>query len=358
MPASSSPRIVLHVGALKTASTYLQRRMGANLARLREHGIYLPVLPAVAQMAGNAKLLTTALNRRPTSMFQRAFPNIDVSKLDPAQIVAELLEGWRPADESVVLSDESLRPEHARRLRELLPNTVPCVVVLFVRRQDRWVDSYFNQLVKTNQSDGNITTFVTRVCEPYDGELFRPDWYAQYEGWREVFGNCRVVFYDKVESHVFSGFIAAAGLQPVPDLAEIEPAQVSLDIYQLAYLLDLEKPIALSDFLHRRVASEKASQRFGRQKVQSLLTSTDLSQLRDRFDASNRQLLSALGREDDPSLLQLDRAPDSDWYCDLPSVYASEGYCRYQKLADAISARRSRHHRLKSLLKGRLFSAK
>jgi hypothetical protein len=74
----NNPRIILHVGALKTASTYLQQRMRANLATLRQHRIYVPVLPVAAEMAGNAKLLTTALNGRATPMFQRAFPKIDM----------------------------------------------------------------------------------------------------------------------------------------------------------------------------------------------------------------------------------------------------------------------------------------
>ena len=69
--ASVSPRIVLHIGAPKTASTYLQRRLRANAAALREHGIYVPVIPAVAAMAGNAKLLATALSQRPSLTFQR-----------------------------------------------------------------------------------------------------------------------------------------------------------------------------------------------------------------------------------------------------------------------------------------------
>ncbi len=198
---------------------------------------------------------------------------------------------------------------------------------------------------------------MTRICG-VDKELFQPDWYAQYEGWRKAFGRCTVVFYDDVSSNVFTAFLSAAGLNAVPNLIDIDRPQVSLDVYRLAYLLSLRPPVSFPDFVHRLAACEKASIYFGRQKTQSLLSATDLTRLRERFEPSNRQLLSALGREDDPSLLQLDRAPDSDWYCDLPSVYASEGYCRYQKLADAIYARRSRHHRLKSLLKGRLFSAK
>ena len=54
MSVASRPRIVLHVGAPKTASTYIQRRLRVNEEQLRKHGIYLPVLPEVAAMAGNA----------------------------------------------------------------------------------------------------------------------------------------------------------------------------------------------------------------------------------------------------------------------------------------------------------------
>src|SRR5205809_4853283 len=56
-------------------------------------------------------------------------------------------------------------------LHDALPisKTVPCVVVLFVRRQDRWIDSYFNQMVKVNEIHEDISTFVGRLCDT-DGE--------------------------------------------------------------------------------------------------------------------------------------------------------------------------------------------
>ncbi|HWY52175.1 MAG TPA: hypothetical protein VNW72_11900 [Chthoniobacterales bacterium] len=347
--AAKSPRIVVHIGAPKTASTYLQRRLRANPTHLRKHGIYVPVLPLVAEMAGNAKLLATALSRRPSLTFQRAFPKIDVSALDPEKLVTELLQDWRRDSESVVLSAENFRPNHARRLRQLLPKTAPCVVVLFVRRQDRWIDSYFNQMVKVNEIDEDISTFVARLCDTDGERLCRPDWFAHYEAWHDAFGDCKVIFYDEVASDVFGAFIAAAGLEPVPDLIDIDRAQVSLCVYELAYLLD-KIPIDYADFLRRRAASEKASRRLGVHETRSLLSSADLERLRNRFEASNHRLLTALGRNN-KSTLQLDVGSASDSYCDLQKFYASESYARYRELADAIYTRRNRRHRFRSFFK-------
>jgi hypothetical protein len=353
---TSNPRIVLHVGAPKTASTYLQRRLRADPGYLRKHSIYVPVLPVVAEMAGNAKLLATALSRRPSLTFQRAFPEIDVNALDPQRLVAELLQDWRRDSESVVLSAENFRPNHAQRLRELLPTVAPCVVVLFVRRQDRWIDSYFNQMVKTNEINEDISTFVARLCDTGGERLCRPDWYANYEAWRDAFGDCKVVFYDEVASDVFSAFIAAAGLERVPDLIDIDRAQVSLNVYELAYLLALKTPIDHNDFLRRFAASEKASRRLGLDKTHSLLSNADLARLRERFEPSNRRLMTELGRDDNASPLQLDVSSNSDSYCDLRELHASESYARYRKLADTIYARRRRRNRLRSLFKSTILS--
>jgi len=340
--ASVSPRIVLHIGAPKTASTYLQRRLRANAAALRQHGIYIPVIPAVAAMAGNAKLLATTLSQRPSLTFQRGFPEIDVSKLDPSRVVSELLAEWRLESESVVLSAENLRPNHAQRLRKLLPSSVPCVVVLFVRRQDRWIDSYFNQMVKTNEIAEGINTFVARLCDTDGERLCRPDWFAHYEAWRNAFGNCRVVFYDEVASDVFGAFMNAAGLPSMPDLMDVDRAQVSLSSYEVAYLLDLEQPIEFSDFLRRKSASEKASRRLGSQKTQSLLSGVDLASLHRRFDESNQRLITAVGRENNQPPLQIDAAINSDSYCDLRRLHESEAYARYRQLADEIYSHRQR----------------
>lgn len=340
--ASASPRIVLHIGAPKTASTYLQRRLRANAGVLREHGIYIPVIPAVAAMAGNAKLLATTLSRRPSLTFQRGFPEIDVHKLDPARIVTELLADWRPESETVVLSAENLRPNHAQRLRELLPTSVPCAVVLFVRRQDRWIDSYFNQMVKTNEVANEISAFVAKLCDTDGERLCRPDWFAHYQAWSNAFENCRIVFYDEVANDVFGAFFQAAGVPLMPGAIDVDRAQVSLNTYEVAYLLEQKQPIEFSDFLQRKNASEKASRDLRLQGNQSFLSDVDLARLHKRFDESNRRLTVALGREGDPPPLHMDANSKSDSYCDLQQLYASGSYVQYRKRADAIYSRRKR----------------
>jgi hypothetical protein len=341
---------VLHVGAPKTASTYIQRRLRANAAGLRKRGIYVPVLPAVAEMAGNAKLLPTALGQRPSLTFQRAFPNIDVRELDPKKILAELLADWRRDAESVILSAENLRPQHASGLRALLPHDVPCVVVLFVRRQDRWVDSYFNQMIKTNEIQENMSAFLARLLEGGDERLCRPDWFEHYQAWRNAFGDCEIVFYDEVSSNVFGAFLNAAGFQSPPDLVDIGPAQLSLNVYELGYLLAFRRSIEYAEFLRRRTAAEKASRRLGLSQTRSVLNDADLRLLRNRLEESNRRLLDALNRSRDAWLLQLDATSESEQYCDLASLYQSDEYRRFQNLTDAVYNRRKLRDRFRELL--------
>jgi hypothetical protein len=202
-------------------------------------------------------------------------------------------------------------------------------------------------MVKTNEINENISTFVARLCDTDGERLCRPDWFAHYEAWRNAFGDCKVVFYDQVASEVFGAFIAAAGLEPVPDLIDIDRAQVSLNVYELAYLLE-KTPIDYADFLRRRGASEKASRQLDLYETPSLLGNADLERLRNRFEASNQRLLTALGRSNDSTLLQLDSSSNTDSYSDLQQIYASESYARYRGLADAIYTRRNRRHRLRS----------
>src|SRR5207245_9053874 len=122
-------------------------------------------------------------------------------------------------------------------------------------------------MVKVNEIHEDISTFVARLCDTDGERLCRPDWFAHYEAWRAAFGNCKIVFYDEVASDVFGAFIATAGLEPIPDLIDIDLAQVPLNVYHLAYLLILKTPIDYTDFQRRRGASARVSPRLGLLKI-------------------------------------------------------------------------------------------
>ena len=235
-------------------------------------------------------------------------------------------------------------------MRKLLPANIPCLVVLFVRRQDRWLDSYFNQMIKTNEIHEDVGSFLSRLLAGDDERLCRPDWLEHFQTWSDAFGSCNVVFYDEVAPDIFAAFLKAARFGSVPDLVDIDRAQVSLNVYELAYLLDLKAP-DYREFMQRKSASEKASRQLGLKETRSILSDKDLARLRSAFEESNRRLIQTLDRDENQSPLQLDANRNSSSYCSLAEFYVSEPYAGFQKRADAIYARRNRRDRLKSFFK-------
>ena len=330
---TSVGRIVLHVGAPKTGSTYLQRRLRMDPAGLRAQGIYVPVLPAVAKMAGNAKLLATVLSDAPSLSFRRAFPDIDTSAIDPQRVVDDLLRDWRPEREAVVLSAENFRPGHAAVVARLLPPKVDVGVVLFIRRQDSWIESYHNQMVKTGENHEDLSRFLDVVFDSKSDRLCYPDWSLNREAWREAFGACAIVFYDEAQSDIFGAFFHAASLTLPEGVPDIDRQQVSLDLHQLSYLLALDPTLPFAEFARRRAASAAAAARLGAPRLPTMRPA-DRERLVSRLAASNKRLLESLGRSADDPALCLTNEPMQR--ASLEEVRASESYQRHRKLADDI----------------------
>lgn len=285
-------------------------------------------------MAGNAKLLATALSGAPTLSFQRVFPKIDARTLEPVRIVQNLLADWRPDREAVVLSAEDFDPTQATRLQQLLP-AADITVVLFVRTQDRWMESYYNQLIKTGDVHQNLQSFIADTLGQQISRLYYPDWWAHFKGWQDSIGSCSVRFYNEVQLDLFGAFFQAAGL-PVPKgIAEIPRQTGSIDLYQITYLISLDSEIPFADFIRRRRASAEAAGQLGGPEAR-ILRSSDRDHLRDHFSASNARLLAALGRPGDDPALRF--AEPEQQPLTTEEVLASEPFRQHKVLADEIYA--------------------
>jgi hypothetical protein len=327
-----TPRIVIHIGAPKTGSTFLQRAIRTDPALWRANGVHVPVLPEVEGIAGNAKLLAASLGGE-TPAFRRAFPQIDVASLDPAEIVSRLLADWQPEREVLLLSAENLDAPLAKPLRRLLPRDAACTVVLFIRNQHRWTESYYRQRVKMMVFNGTVGEITDTVVEQ-DGPGSFPDWHAVHEAWHTEFDDTRVVLFEEA-GDLLATFATVADL-PVPGgLPPLEPENVSLDAYQIAYLVSQELAFDLDEFKRRRRAANVAARRTAVPTV-NFLSRRDRERIRARFEPGNRRLLELLGRDYAGSPLDLGESGAD--HVTLAHVRRSRSYKKYKKLADSIYA--------------------
>ncbi len=327
-------RVILHVGAPKTGSTYLQKRLRANSPALRARGVYVPILPEVAAMAGNAKLLATILGGEPTPSFRRAFPDLDVARLTPERVLSDLLQDWRIGAEDVVLSAENFRPSHAAWLNTALPRGVETTVVMFMRRQDLWIESYFNQLTKTRDIAIGLDTFVQTLCRTDGERLCRPDWLAHHEAWSARFERVRMVCYDACKPMLFKSFLAAAELPPAWDVPDVPRAQVSMDTFQLAYLAGLPPDLPFPSFLKHRAACEEVAGQDGVDCRTSLLGSAALCEIATRYRASNTRLLERLGQPELEPLLQPQTSPAAS--APLQDLLATPAFRRFHEAVETL----------------------
>ncbi|HYN07792.1 MAG TPA: sulfotransferase [Vicinamibacterales bacterium] len=181
---------VIHIGVAKTGSKALQTFLSSELFRLQGvRGFY----PA---------------NGRAGIWHEPLYDDLlagSTSALDAAVTEAE-----SQAAQLAFLSYEGLCDLPTPSIRDLRQKVGSAKIVLFLRRQDQMVNSFYNQLIKAHRSTIEDIEQFEQQLGSYQRSF---DYRFILEKWSSVFGraNMRPVIYDKTRSSVVR-FFEALGL--------------------------------------------------------------------------------------------------------------------------------------------------
>lgn len=179
--------VILHIGLHKTASTYLQNKFSALRYDMLPDGIVYP-------RAGEAA--RDWMPTRQGAQSGHAVLTRDSAAAMPA--IAEIIEECPPGTERLILSSENFtiwkRPTPPSEYLSRLSLFRSVKVVLVLRRQDVWIESYYKQLVD-GFIDYETRSFADFVAEEGAALL---DFHHRFSEWRELVGpaNFHVLSYD------------------------------------------------------------------------------------------------------------------------------------------------------------------
>jgi hypothetical protein len=296
-------KIILHVGAEKTGSTSLQGILCDNPHWLGDAQAHYPVHPDYKRIRANAKLLTFALQQRLPETFQRNFPKTDVATLDPAIELNNLLDQCPMGTKTAVLSSELLRSHTAAALKKVIPKGVQCHVILIVRRQDDWLQSYFSQCLKGGQNV-DLNDLVERIQEPTELGFSCPDWAWHYQAWQQEFEDCSVIFYDDHDHPHQAQFFDLIGAKPDISCRNAVPLNLGFPSSAMAYLSGLDGNMPKDIFMQHVIACRNCAKtlRPAENRI-SILSPQHRQKLIARFARGNEAITQAFGV--DPSILSI-----------------------------------------------------
>lgn len=200
-------KLILHIGTGKTGTTALQQFLCANAKKLREHGIHYATPPHEFNFNSvpNTQLLT-GLDK-----FRAFFlHHLRGAERDGAHTIiasSEILYSIRSRARFMAKnsSADALSEERnlIERLRASIPAEVECRVLCYVRRPDHWLESVYNQNVKSGVLfTGDVIDFLNMIEDMLD-------YHRCLSIWREVFGSsaCSVRVYESALPNVIDDFM-------------------------------------------------------------------------------------------------------------------------------------------------------
>lgn len=216
-------KVVLHIGTHKTGTSALQAYCAKNRAALLAHGVYYPKLP---NGSNSFNFLGARLAFGQYGEVRRFF-------------IRALSDAHKAGANTLLVSGESLyamtslfyclhaRPigdywEHERRcvaaLKDCLPVDAVCEIYCYIRRQDHFLESLYNQCVKHPAGfSGDIEEFSQCMRETLQyGRLFAL--------WAQVFGgeSIRVRNYDATAGRLPEDFVAwGLGIDDVSGFSQL-----------------------------------------------------------------------------------------------------------------------------------------
>lgn len=202
-------RLIIHIGLPKTGTTFLQHSLFAARAELETQGVLYPDpiagLGSIKRKSlGHHWLAHALVGRR-----KRFTADADFVLLDDHVAALRRAIAGSPAETAIISSEEmsGFREPVIRELRSLFP-AANVQILVYLRRQDLWLDSYFAQMAK-----------VRREATPeeiFKSEKWRLDYEKFLEDWSRHFGseNILVRTYGAGEGYddLWTDFLGAIGV--------------------------------------------------------------------------------------------------------------------------------------------------
>lgn len=203
-PLSEKPVLYIHVGANKTGTTALQSFLNTNREVLIEKGL---LYPATGMLHSAHYKISNHLGYG---------PNIANEEVDLFR-EAFLKEVRESKCKKIVISSEYfILSKKAANVKEFFSD-FEVKIIIYLRRHDHWVESLYNQAVKTAENppwEKGIENFIRFQIEHSVQEF---DYYRLVGVWAETFGpeNIIVKAYEKqqfVDENIYSDFLSIFGL--------------------------------------------------------------------------------------------------------------------------------------------------
>lgn len=182
-------RLVLHIGLHKTATTYVQNLLSAQRYDLLREGVLYPTAGTVDRVP----LSTRDGAQSGQTLFTRGG--------DRKALVADLLAELPDATSTVLISAEDFSLPRSEPSPAALLDRFGAfgeiAVVLVLRRQDKWVESVYKQIVDQfhNQETRSFGDYLEQV-----GPTLL-DFHTRFSPWRDLVGaeNFHAISYDDVD---------------------------------------------------------------------------------------------------------------------------------------------------------------
>jgi hypothetical protein len=227
--------LVLHIGHYKTGTTALQDQLSHLRPALEDHGVLYPI--AGQPVRGNAShsgLSFQELHRAGSHLpfwyrTSSEFAEYTAGNAPPAREALSAEITASPADTVIISSEEFIRfgsdrgvpSEQTRKmLRSIAVDHL--TIVCYVRRPDRYLESWYNQLVKMAIPIARLSAAMMRDPQPghryYCNEHTDVDRMIEY--WASQVGCDEVIVRDYDHLHngnILDDFSAAIGLPPIEE---------------------------------------------------------------------------------------------------------------------------------------------
>ena len=280
--------LYLHIGSNKTATSYLQLRLSRSRSVLKRYGICYPLVGQSGIGAHHS--LAAHIRRDPDKLFeaQETYEQI-LEQLDRNIHQGAGLASSASMEQKVVLSSEMLfHPgrNNTERLEALLALFTTVKVVVYLRRQDHYLPSYYNSIIRNG---GTLNTF-DKFCENAN-----MDYLKVLNGWSAIVGEDNLIVRPFSKDFLYQGNICSDFLQcigtPLTEQSLVASGMVneslpleSLEILRYTNHQRVESPRVFHDFLEKHFRERRGG------VSSTLMTEEIYDSIREQYQEKNRQI--------------------------------------------------------------------